>query len=208
MDKNEIIYWSKRLYDKGLSPSVSGNVSVLLDDNTILISSSGSASGDLSEEDIVKIDLTGNLIEGNKKPSSEKLMHVQIYKNRPDIKAIIHSHSPEITAFSLNKKGLSKIILPEFAFHFGSVPISEYHLPSSMELALDVGEKFKNHNAVLMKNHGVTVGGKNLKEAFYSLEMIQANCKTLLLAKTISKIDYLNKKQLKEIEELKTKTQQ
>lgn len=201
--KNELIYFAKKIYEQGMSPAQSGNISVLDDENNILITASGSASGDLEESDIVKIDFEGNLLDGDKKPSSEKLMHSLIYKKRPSIRAIIHSHSPEITAFAVSGAEINEVIMPEFTFYFGSIPLSKYYMPSSKELADDVSKLFENKNAVLMKNHGIVVGGKNLKEAFYSLESIQAYCKTYLYSKLLGKVCTLNKKQIKEIESLK-----
>ena len=203
MNKEDLIYYGKRVYEKGLSPATSGNISCLDDNNNILITASGSAAGDLTADEIIKMDFSGNVLEGNKKPSSEKNMHIAIYKKRPHIRAIIHSHSPEITAFAVSGSEINEIIMPEFGFYFGSIPISKYYLPSTMELAEDVANLFKNKNAVLMKNHGIVVGGINLKEAFYSLESIQAYCKTYLCAKLLGKVKALNKKQIKEIDNLK-----
>lgn len=203
MTKEDIIYYGKRVYEKGLSPATSGNISCISGDNNILITTSGSAAGDLTLDDIVKINYKGEILEGNKKPSSEKNMHIKIYEKRPDIKAIIHSHSPEITAFAVSGLEINEIIMPEFAFYFGSIPLSKYYLPSTMELAEDVASLFETKKAVLMKNHGIVVGGYNLKEAFYSLESIQAYCKTYLNAKFLGKINTLNKKQVKEIDNLK-----
>lgn len=200
--KDEIIYFAKRIYEQGMSPAQSGNISVIEDEN-ILITSSGSACGDLEKEDIIKIDFEGNILEGNKKPSSEKFMHIDIYKARPDIKAIIHSHAPEITAFAVMGLELNEVIMPEFAFYFGKIPVSKYYMPSSKELAEDVAKLFRDKNAVLMKNHGIAVGGKSLKEAFYALESINAYCKTYLYSKLLGKVKTLSKKEIKEIDKLK-----
>ncbi len=201
--KKEIIYWAKRAYNKDLSPATSGNISCVDIDNKVLITSSGSSFADLEEDDIVKVDKEGNIIEGIKKPSSEKNMHLLIYKKRPDIKAIIHCHCPYITAFAVSNKEINEVIMPEFGLYFGSIPISKYFLPSSYELAQNVSDLFKNKNAVLMKNHGIIVGSKSLKEAFYMLESINAYSKTYIFSKIISSPKSLNKKQIKEIEKLK-----
>lgn len=200
--KNELIYFAKRCYQAGLSPATSGNISILDGDN-ILITSSGSAASDLAFEDIVKIDFDGNVLEGAKKPSSEKFMHIEIYKKRSDIKAIIHSHSPEITAFAVSGLSMREVIMPEFAFYLGSIPMSKYYMPSTKELAYDVSNLFKDKNAVLMKNHGIIVGQKSIKEAFYLLESIQAYAKTYIYSKILGAPKSLNKKQIKEIESLK-----
>ncbi len=203
MNKEDLIYWAKRVYNAGLAPSLSGNISLKKESGNILITSTGSAAADLENDDITEIDMSGNVIEGVKKPSSEKFLHIEIYKIRPDIGALIHSHSPEITAFAVSGIEINEVIIPEFAFHFGSIPLSKYYMPSSTELAYDVSKLFKNKNAVLMKNHGIIVGAKNLKEAFYSLESIQAYCKTYLFSKILGNVVSLNKKQIKEIDKLK-----
>lgn len=200
---NDFIFWSKRIYNAGLSPATSGNVSVLDIDNNILITTSGSALADISENEIVKIDFRGLPLEENKKPSCEKFMHIKIYQNRPDIKAIIHSHSPIITAFAVSGFNINEdVIMPEFTLSFGKIPTSKYFMPSTLELADDVSELFKTSNAVLMRNHGVIVGAKNLKEAFYALESIQAYCKTYLYSKVLGKIKTLSKKQIEELNSL------
>lgn len=200
---DDFIYWTKRIYDAGLSPATSGNVSVIDDDNNIFITTSGSAMADITENEIVKIDFRGLSFEENKKPSCEKFMHIKIYQNRPDIKAIIHSHAPIITAFAVSGFNINEdVIMPEFTLSFGKIPTSKYFMPSTLELANDVSELFKTNNAVLMRNHGVVVGAKNLKEAFYSLESIQAYCKTYLYSKVLGKIKTLNKKQIEDLYKL------
>ena len=203
MEKDDFIYWARKMYDRGLMPSTSGNISMLSDDDNIFITASGSASGDLWMDDIVKINMEGELLEGVKKPSSEKLMHVEIYKIRPDIRAIIHSHSPEITSFAVCGLPLNEALMPEFVYQFGNVPVAKYELPGSIELAHKVKEQFILHNAVLMENHGIVVGGKNLKEAFYALETLQAYCKTYLCTEILGERKTLTKKQIKAIEGLK-----
>lgn len=203
MNKDDLIYWGKRTYDKGLSPAVSGNISCIDDDNNILITSTGTCAGDLTYDNISKINFKGELLDNGGKPSSEKNMHIKIYEKRPDIKAIIHSHSPEITAFAAAGMEINEVIMPEFAYYFGSIPLSKYFLPSSNELAEHISNMLTDKNAVLMRNHGIVVAGENLKQAFYSLESIQAYCSVYLNVKILGKIKTLTKKQIKEIEKLK-----
>ncbi len=195
---------AKKIYQAGLSPATSGNMSCIDDNGDILITTSGSAFADLSEDEIVKMDFEGNPKEINKKPSCEKFMHIKIYQNRPDIKAVIHSHSPEITAFAVSGFNINEdVIMPEFTLSFGKIPTSKYYMPSTIELADNVSSLFRSNNAVLMRNHGVIVGAKSLKEAFWALESIQAYCKTYLYSKILGKIKTLNKNQIKELSTLK-----
>lgn len=200
--KKDILYWSKRLYQKGMSPATSGNIS-LRTKSGILISASGVCLNDMNEDDIILIDFDGNVLEGSKKPSSEKFLHAQIYAERDDIDAIIHSHCPYITAFAVANKPISEPLLPEFVFYFDKIPIAPYGLPSSMELAVNTANLFKTSDAVLMKNHGVIAGAKDLQSVFYSLESIRAYAETYFAAQVLGGHHILNKKQVEQIRKLK-----
>lgn len=200
--KKDIIYWSKRLYQKGMTPATSGNISVRTKEG-ILISSSGVCLNDMDEDDIVLIDFDGNLMEGNKKPSSEKFLHTQIYEMRDDINAIVHSHCPYITAFACSKKMINEPIMPEFVFYFDKIPTAPYAVPSSINLAVDTAEYFKNSDTVLMQSHGVVSGGQSLQQVFYNLESLRAYSETYFGAQVLGGHRILNKKQINEIRKLK-----
>ena len=193
--KNDILYWSKRIYQKGMSPSVSGNISVKIKDG-ILISASGTCLNDMNENDIVLIDYSGNLLSGGKKPSSEKILHSEIYTRRDDINAVIHCHCPVITAFAVAGVELKKPILPDFALMYEKVPLVPYYCPSSIELASAVGEYFEKHDCVLLKNHGVVVGDKTLQNAFYKLEFLRAYAETYFGAEVLGGARALSKKDI------------
>lgn len=200
--KNDILYWSKRLYQKDMSPSTSGNVSVRTSDG-VLITSSGVCLNDMNEDDIVLIDYNGNLVSGNKKPSSEKIMHTEIYNCRDDINAIIHCHCPLITAFCVAGKTMCEPILPDFALMYNEIPLIPYYCPSTIELADAVADCFsKDNNVALLKNHGVILGADTLQNAFYQLEGIRAYVQIYFGAQVISSPKSLNKKQVAEIRQL------
>ena len=199
--KEEILYWSKRLYQKGMSPSTSGNISIKTNEG-ILISASGVCLNDMDENDIVLIDYNGNLINGNKKPSSEKIMHSEIYTKRDDINAVIHCHCPIITAFAVAGKSMNRSVLPDFALVFGEIPIIPYYCPSSIELATKVGEYFDKYSAVLLKNHGIVLGADSLQNAFYQLELIKSHVEIIFGAEVLGGAKYLSKKDILEINKL------
>ena len=199
--KEDILYWAKRLYQKGMSPSLSGNISVK-SGNNILISASGVCLNDMDENDIVTIDYNGNLIEGQKKASSEKIMHSEIYTKRDDISAIIHCHCPVITAFAVAHKSIKLPILPDFALFYDEIPLLPYFCPSSIELAECVGKFFENNNVVLLENHGIVLGADTLQNAFYQLEMIRAYCETYFGAEVLGGAKALSKNAVKEIKQL------
>lgn len=202
--KNDILYWSKRLYQKGMSPAKSGNISVKTK-NGILISTSGTCLNDMDENDIVLIDYDGNIKEGNKKPSSEKIMHSEIYTQRDDISAIIHCHCPLITAFSVAGQPIKKPILPDFALMYDEIPLVPYYCPSSIELASIVGQYFKTNNVVLLKNHGVVLGADTLQNAFYELESIRSYVETYFGAEVLGGAKPLSKKAVAEIKKIYSK---
>ena len=199
--KNDILYWSKRLYQKGMSPAKSGNISLKVKEG-ILISASGTCLNDMDENDIVLIDYDGNLKEGNKKPSSEKIMHSEIYTQRDDINAIIHCHCPVITAFAVAGQPIKKPILPDFALMYDEIPLIPFYCPSSIELATKVGECFKTHNVALLKNHGVVIGSDTLQNAFYELESIRCYIETYFGAEVLGGAKALNKKAVNEIRKI------
>ena len=203
MQRQEVIHWAKRLYDKGLGPATTGNISVKTE-RGVLITASGSAMGDLTSEELVLIDFEGNLLEGNKKASSEKFLHIDIYQEREDINAIIHSHCPYITAFAVANKEINEPILAEFVFHFDKIPLVPYVVPSGFKLAESTVKPFKQgYSTVLMGNHGVVTGAATLKECFYNLEALRAYCETYFGAQVLGGAKKLNKKEVEEIRKLK-----
>lgn len=199
--KANILYWSKRLYQKGMSPSCSGNISAKVD-NGILISASGCCLNDMDENDIVLIDYNGNAKEGNKKPSSEKIMHSEIYTRRNDLSAIIHCHCPVITAFAVAGLSIKKPILPDFALYYDEIPLIPYYCPSSIDLAMSVGECFEKNNVALLKNHGIVLADTTLQNAFYKLELIRAYAETYFGAEVLGGAKAISKKAVNEIKNL------
>ena len=200
-NKNDILYWSKRLYQKGMSPATSGNISIKTKKG-ILISATGTCLNDMDENDVVLIDYEGNVIEGKKKPSSEKIMHCAIYTQRDDINAVIHCHCPVITAFAVAGVEINKPILPDFALMYDKIPLVPYYCPSSIELADEVGKYFEEYNAVLLKNHGVVLASDTLQNAFYALESLRAYCETYFGAEVLGGAKAIAKKEVLKIKKI------
>jgi L-fuculose-phosphate aldolase len=202
--KEKFVDICQKLHNKGLSPGFSGNISLKVD-NKILVTPSGSSLGDIDTEKLVVIDFEGNIIEGTFKPTSEKFLHIEIYKKRPDINAIIHCHAPKISAFAVAGIPLNEPILAENVLLFGEIPIAKYALPSSDELAEIVSSYFTEHDAVLMANHGVITGGKDLKDVFYKMETIEYCAEVYLYAKLLGNINQLTKEEVKQVIGLRKK---
>ena len=199
--KKEIIKYGKIAGERNLSPGISGNISVRSGEY-IVITASGSANGFLEDDDISIIDFNGNIVEG-RKASVEKLMHIKFYQKRNDINAICHFHSPYMTAFAISDIALTEKILPDIVYHFDEIPLAKYSPPSSEKLAEYTAEYFDKYDAVLMKNHGFVVSGKNLKDAFLKAETCETYAKTLILSKILGGAKILNKEQVDDIYSLK-----
>lgn len=200
--KNDIIKYGDILDANGYSSGTSGNISVRFEDK-ILITSSGSSNGDLSYEDLILINFDGNTVEGEKKASSEKMLHVEFYKKRPDVNAIIHVHPPYLSGFAAARMPLEDPIMAENVYYFGKIPLAPYGLPSTMDLVDKTAQYFDEYNAVLMANHGFIVGDISLKEAFLKLELAETYAHTVINAKILGGAVCLSEKEVKEIEALK-----
>lgn len=200
--KNELIEYGKLAGVKNYTPGYSGNFSARYGDE-ILITSSGSSNGYLDEDELVLINFEGKLVDGNKKPSSEKMLHVEFYKQRPDVNYIIHVHSPFLSSFACCHLPLDEPIMAENVFYFGQIPLAEYGLPGSMDLVEKTAKYFKDFDAVLMANHGFIVGDKTIKDAFLKLELAESYAQVVLNTKLLGGPVLLNDKQVAEINSLK-----
>lgn len=200
--KNEIIEYGKISGKNGLTPGISGNISVRNGDN-IVITSSGSASGYLDVSDLVVIDFEGRIVEGSKKPSSERFLHIEYYKQRNDVNSILHFHSPYLTAFAAAEKALDEAVLPEIVYCFDKIPVAEYALPGSNELVKNTSKYFKDYDMILMANHGVIAAGADIKETYLKLELAEAYAKTFLFTKLLGGAKILPKEEVEKIYLLK-----
>lgn len=185
----DIVKTSNYLYKKGLVPGKSGNISIRFtkdDVDVVAVTVSGSSFKTIVEEDLVIVDMDGTPTSvTSKKPTSELDMHLNIYKNRNDINAIVHTHSPITTGFAFSGKKLEKLegfgpIEEKF------IPFIDYHPPGSEELAEAVSEGMKNQDLVILKCHGVVSLGKNLDEATLLAEFIEESAKIQLVKKILS----------------------
>ena len=194
----ELIKCGKLAGKKNFTPGMSGNISARYGEN-IIITTSGSANGYLDEEDFVVIDFDGKPVNSDKKPSSEKMLHVEFYKMRSDINYILHVHAPYLSSFASANQALKEPIMAENVFYFGYIPLAEYGLPGSRDLVEKTSKFFKDFDAVLMANHGFIVGGKTLKEAYLKLELAESYAQVVLNTKILGGAVLLNDKQVEEI---------
>ena len=198
----EIIEYGKLCGIKNFTPGYSGNISARYKKG-LLITTSGSSNGYLNKNQIVFTDFDGNSLERGKKPSSEKFLHIEIYKQRPDINYIIHVHAPYLSSFASAGKDLMAPIMAENVFYFGGIPLAEYALPSTMELVENTIKYFDQYDAVLMANHGFIVGAKTIEDAYLKLELAESYAQVVLNTEILGGAKYLTEDEAKKILELR-----
>lgn len=177
--EKQIIKYGKMCGDKNFTPGYSGNISARYKDG-MLITTSGSSNGYLEKKHIVETDFGGKSLEKGKKPSSEKFLHIEIYKKRPDINYIIHVHAPYLSSFASAGKDLMEPIMAENVFYFGGIPLADYALPSTMQLVKNTVKFFDKYDAVLMANHGFVVASKTIEDAYMKLELAESYAQVVL----------------------------
>lgn len=163
----------KEMRAVGLVAACDGNISFRRDDGNIVITPSGLPKGSLESSQLLLLSPDGIVLKGKGKPSSETNLHLFVYKNRPDVNAILHAHPTVATAYSLTGQPFPSDIVTEGHMVLGPVPTVGYAGPGSMDLAMSCAGALKNVNVILMEGHGATTVGKNLDEAFFRMETLE-----------------------------------
>jgi L-fuculose-phosphate aldolase len=185
---DQLVAIMTRIYDHGLTTASGGNLSILEDNGDIWITPSGIDKGALARVDICCVKPDGTVI-GPHKPSVELHFHAQVYKKRPDIRAVLHAHPPTLVSFSVTRKLPELNLLSNARYACGSLTMAPYAVPGSWELGENVAAEFgKGFNIVVLENKGLVVGGGNLFDCFMKFETLEATAKTQIYA---SKLDTL-----------------
>ncbi|WZL81322.1 class II aldolase/adducin family protein [Vallitaleaceae bacterium 9-2] len=182
--RNAICDVGQKLYDKEFVAANDGNISVKLDDNTLLVTPTAVSKGGMKPDEIVKMTLDGEILSGGK-PSSEVKMHIQVYKTNPEIQAVVHAHPPISTAFAVARVPMETPILAEAVVNLGVVPVADFALPGTKEVPESIKPYVRDYNAVLLANHGLLTWGRDLREAFFRMESVEHYGKILLYVKQI-----------------------
>ncbi len=204
--KQHIVQIGKMMYDRRFIVAGDGNISVRLDDQTILATPTTLCKGLLTTDQLVKLDLEGNVLDGEYQPSSEIKMHLAAYHTRPDVQAVVHAHPPISTGFAVAGIPLDQLILAEMVVNFGSIPLAPYHSPSTEELAQSVADKVQCHDAVLMANHGVMTIGPDVYSAYHRLEMVEQFASISLVAHMLGRANTFSSSQLQDLIAIRQKS--
>ena len=210
--RDAIILTGRILYHSGLMVSNDGNISVRMADGNIMITPSGVTKGRISAEDLLIINLEGFQVNSatnpTLKPTSEQPMHLEIYKQRPDVRAVIHTHLIYANALAISQGKIRMDVIPEAAIAFGEVPITDFSMPSSQQNAAAVRDLIREHNVLLIRNHGSIAVGKNLDEALINTERLEHVCKTLTFAELLGDVNTLPPEMLDAIRGILQKNKQ
>lgn len=206
--KQEMCEIGRRVYNRGMVAANDGNFSVKLSDNEFLCTPTGVSKGFMTPEYICKIDAEGKLLEANGdfKPSSEMKMHMRVYKERPDVQAVVHAHPPYATTFAAAGIPLEQPVLSEAVLTLGRVPVAAYGTPSTQEVPDAVAEYLPYYDAMLLANHGALTYGDSLINAYHKMESVEFYARLLYQVRLIGGAKELTPKQVEDIYEIRRKS--
>ncbi|MEC0346379.1 class II aldolase/adducin family protein [Peribacillus frigoritolerans] len=204
--KEQICDIGKRMYMKDMGAANDGNISVKISEDSLLCTPTGVSKGFMTPDMICKINSKGEVIEENAQntsPSSEIKMHLRVYQERPDVKAVVHGHPLHATAYAICGKPLNKQIMPESTIFLGEVPVAEYGTPSTEELPNSIVPYLQDHDAILLANHGALTCGIDLMNAYFKMESMEFYAKLLFLTSAIGEPKELTDEQVSTLVQLR-----
>lgn len=176
-----------KMWQLGWVAANDGNVSVRLDQDTIIATPTGISKSFITPEKLVKLNLKGEIIEAQEgyRPSSEIKMHIRCYEERDDVKAVVHAHPPIATSFALAHIPLDTYSLIESAIVVGAIPITPFGVPSTMEVPDAITPYLSDHDVMLLENHGALTVGSDVITAYYRMETLELVAKTTFHARML-----------------------
>ena len=192
----DIVEVGRRLYARGYTASNDGNISVRLGSDRLLMTPKGVCKGFMTPDLMCITDLDGRKLQGDRDPSSEMLMHLEVYRQRPDVQAVVHAHPPTATGFAVAGIPLDRAVLAEVLTTLGSIPIAEYATPSTSELPDAVRKYIKAHDGMLLANHGALTVGPDLYGAYYKMETIEHFAKISLVARLLGRENLISRQEV------------
>jgi L-fuculose-phosphate aldolase len=199
----DIVEVGRRMYARGYTASNDGNISVRLDAARLLMTPKSVCKGFMTPDMMCITDLEGRKLQGDRDPSSETLMHLEVYRQRPDVNAVVHAHPPTATGFAVAGIPLDRAVLAEVLTTLGSIPIADYATPSTRELPEAVRKYIKAHDGMLLANHGALTVGLDLFGAYYKMETIEHFAKISLVARMLGRENVLSREEVTRLQGLR-----
>lgn len=193
----------QELASKMYVTSQGGNLSYLLEDNLLLITPTCVTKSEVTEKDVVFIDLKGKIVEGTREPTGEVPMYLNFYRDRPDIKTVIHCHPPYTNTFAIlkGKNWLMRPVFPETVAEVGPVPLVPYGEPLTQRLADNFAPFIKKYNAFLMENHGLTIlSTADIRRTMQLVDILEVSAISMLQALAVGELKELTREDVQNLE--------
>lgn len=201
--RKQIVYFSKKVHAGGFVSATDGNLSIRLDRQHVIITPSGLRKEDMHIDAPIVIDMHGEPVSDSRRPSTEHKVHLEAYRRRPDVQAVIHAHPPKAIAFTIANAPLDTCVLPEVVVTLGDVPVAPYAAPSTDALPQSMSELIKNSDALMLARHGSVTVGPSLSDAFKKLEKLEHNAEILIWARILGGHTPFSGPQLSELQGLR-----
>ena len=199
----DIVEAGRRLYARAYVASNDGNISARLDETRLMTTPKSVSKGFMTPDMMVIVDYEGRKVAGDRDPSSELPMHLEIYRSRPDVRAVVHAHPPLATGFAVAGIPLTRAVLAEVITTLGSIPIAEYGTPSTAELPDAVRKYIKAHDGMLLANHGAVTCGTGVMAAYYKMETIEHFAKISLVARLLGREHLISREEVERLQGLR-----
>jgi L-fuculose-phosphate aldolase len=199
----DIVEVGRRMYARGYTASNDGNISVRLGAERLLMTPKSVCKGFMTPDMMCITDLEGRKLQGDRDPSSEMLMHLEVYRRRPDVQAVVHAHPPIATGFAVAGIPLDRPVLAEVLTTLGSIPIAEYATPSTSELPAAVRQYIKAHDGMLLANHGALTVGGDVFAAYYKMETIEHFAHISLVARLLGRENLIAREEVDRLQGLR-----
>lgn len=187
--RHELVRIGKLMYQKGFIVATDGNISARLAADRILMTPSGQHKGFLATDDLIVVDMEGTVVTAARdlKPTSEMPMHLEVYHQRPEVNAVVHGHLPIAVALSIADISLQDPLLPETVVTLGQIPTTDYATPSSYENVLAIRDLIADHDALILRRHGVLTVGKTPFQAFIKMEKVEYTAQVAMMVALLGK---------------------
>src|SRR5688572_17080035 len=199
----DIVEAGRRLYARAYIASNDGNISARLDERRLITTPKSVSKGFMTPDMMVVVDFDGKKVSGERDPSTELPMHLEIYRNRPDVGAVVHAHPPLATGFAVAGIPLTRAVLAEVITTLGSIPIAAYGTPSTSELPDAVRKYIKAHDGMLLANHGAVTCGPDVMSAYFKMETIEHFAKISLVARLLGRENLISRGEVERLQGLR-----
>ena len=177
--RTAVLAAAKKLYARGLVEGTAGNVSGRVDDGTVVLTPSSLSYEAMTLDDLVQLTLDGEVVAGERSPTSEKALHLETFAAHPEVGAVVHCHAKHASMYAVARKPIPAAIDEFVTYIGGDVPVCEYHASGSDGLATEVASRLGDRSAALMANHGMVAIGKDVDDALHSAMVVEHNAQIM-----------------------------